>query len=97
MLIPERGSEHVRVRTIGAPGGASAPRASWSQTPNGYTMEIELAPCPQALDVIVNEMPAGRERRRGQLVLSGADGEFVYLRGDRHDADRLVALRIDDE
>jgi hypothetical protein len=35
--------------------------------------------------VIINETAPGRERRRGQLVLSGARGEFVYLRGDRHD------------
>ena len=28
-------------------------------------------------------MPAGRERRRGQLVLSGARGESAYLRGAR--------------
>jgi hypothetical protein len=35
-------------------------------------------------------------RRRGQLVMSGAHGEFVYLRGDRHEADRLIPLRISD-
>jgi hypothetical protein len=51
------------------------------------------------LDVLVNEMPPGRERRRGQLVLSGAGqgggaGEFVYLRGDRHDPARGVRLRV---
>jgi len=51
---------------------------------------------PDALDVVVNEKPADRERRRGQLVLSGARGEFVYLRGDRHDKERLLPLRIDD-
>jgi hypothetical protein len=62
----------------------------------GYEMDIDLAVMPRAIDVIVNEMPADRERRRGQLVMSGADGEFVYLRGDRHDADRLVNLQIDD-
>jgi hypothetical protein len=45
---------------------------------------------------VVNEMPRGRSRRRGQLVLSGARGEFVYLRGDRHDRWRLVPLRIRD-
>jgi hypothetical protein len=43
-----------------------------------------------ALDVLVNEMPAGRERRRGQLVLSGAREGFVYLQGDRHDAARCL-------
>jgi hypothetical protein len=46
------------------------------------------------LDLVVNEMPAGRERRRGQLVLSGGAGEYVYLRGDRHDAARLVSVLL---
>jgi hypothetical protein len=45
-------------------------------------------------DVLVNETAPGRERRRGQLVLSGAQGEFVYLRGDRHDSPRLIPLMI---
>jgi hypothetical protein len=40
----------------------------------------------------VNETTAQRERRRGQLVMSGASGEFVYLRGDRHDPARLIPL-----
>jgi hypothetical protein len=46
------------------------------------------------LGVVVNEKPAGRERRRGQLVLGGARGEFVYLRGDREDLDRLPRFAI---
>jgi hypothetical protein len=62
----------------------------------GYELDFELSPIPNAIDVIVNEMPAGRERRRGQLVLSGSHGDFVYLRGDRQDADRLITLRVDD-
>jgi hypothetical protein len=65
--------------------------------PNGYEMTIDLTQIPLAVDVIVNEMPRSRERRRGQLVMSGAEGEFVYLRGDRHDEERLVPLRTDDE
>jgi Heparinase II/III-like protein len=96
MLIPEPGSEKVRVRAIGAQTDAQTPRARWRSSANGYRMDIELASIPEALDVIVNEMPVGRGRRRGQLVLSGADGEFVYLRGDRHDAGRLLILHIDD-
>jgi hypothetical protein len=51
---------------------------------------------PLAIDLIVNEVPRGRMRRRGQLVMSGAQGEFVYLRGDRHEVDRLIPLRISD-
>ena len=47
------------------------------------------------LDVLVNETVAGRERRRGQLVLSGAAGEFAYLAGDRHDPARLLPFVLD--
>ena len=48
----------------------------------------------QKLDVIANDAGPGRERRRGQLVLSGAHGEFAYLQGDRHDPRRLVPFDI---
>jgi hypothetical protein len=47
-----------------------------------------------ALDVVINERPVGRERRRGQLVMSGAPNEFVYLRGDRHEPWRLVPFTL---
>ena len=71
--------------------------AEWQANEHGYRMVVTLETSePRAIDVIVNEMPRGRERRRGQLVMSGAGGEFVYLRGDRHEADRLVPLRIVD-
>jgi len=42
----------------------------------------------------VNEIAPGRDRRRGQLVLSGAGGEFVYLRADRHERDRLLQFTL---
>ena len=48
------------------------------------------------LDILVNETVPGRQRRRGQLVLSGAAGEFVYLRGDRHERDRLLHFSLAD-
>jgi hypothetical protein len=42
------------------------------------------------VNVVVNEMYSNRERRAGQLALSG--GGWVYLRGDReHPAASLVA------
>ena len=47
-----------------------------------------------ALDVLINDMAADRERRRGQLVLSGARGERVYLRGDRQSVDRYLRVRL---
>ena len=48
-----------------------------------------------ALGVTINEIPPGRERRRGQLVLGGAAGEWVYLRGDRDDPSKLLPIVID--
>jgi hypothetical protein len=95
ILVPESGSPSVRVRQV---DGWRAPRsidARWSPTATGYDVRITLpGPVPDALDIIVNEKPFGRERRRGQLVLSGAHGEFVYLRGDRHDRQILIPMRI---
>jgi hypothetical protein len=42
----------------------------------------------------VNETGSGRTRRRGQLLLSGGRSEFVYLRSDRHDRDRLLLFAL---
>jgi hypothetical protein len=96
ILVPESGSSSVRVRQL---DGWRAPRsidARWSPTETGYDVHIALpGPVPDALDIIVNEKPLGRERRRGQLVLSGARGAFVYLRGDRHDQESLIPVRIE--
>ena len=46
-----------------------------------------------AFDLIVNERPVERERRRGQLVLSGGGG-FGYLRGDRHDPAHALVIAV---
>jgi hypothetical protein len=103
VLVPAEGTT-VRVRAIDGWGIAAEPDAMWQPTATGYRMTIVLpASVPPGatgivwLDVIVNEKPEGRERRRGQLVLSGADGGgFVYLRGDRHDPSRLMPLLLQD-
>jgi hypothetical protein len=101
MLVPAAGSL-VRVRPISDWGALLPPVARWREQGTGYEVRIEV-PLPDArgtgeypvdVDVIVNETVAGRDRRRGQLVLSGARGEFVYLRGDRHDQTRLIPLVI---
>ena len=96
MLVPEAGSSAVRARPLDSSNAPLALEAHWRPTERGYSMTVEVATItpPRAIDVIVNEMPRGRERRRGQLVMSGAVGEFVYLRGDRHDAERLVPIRL---
>jgi hypothetical protein len=72
--------------------------ASWRRTPTGYEVRLAvplaaLGPGPAyavAADVIVNDMAPGRERRRGQLVLSGGAGEFIYLLGDRQPPARYL-------
>jgi hypothetical protein len=98
MLVPERESERVRVRAVMS-AGRPAPMATWRPAGAGWEFRIELpvsreSEVPLALDVIINETVAGRERRRGQLVLSGARGEFVYLRGDRQGDEHLIPLVI---
>ena len=70
---------------------------------DGWTARIAIAlrtlgdasPYSIALGVTINEIPPGRERRRGQLVLGGAAGEWVYLRGDRDDPSQLLPIVID--
>ncbi len=99
VLVPEFGANHVRVRGIAGTGGRAIPnpRATWERTRTGYRVDVDLdARRLSAIDVIVNEMPRGRVRRRGQLVLSGARGEFVYLRGDRQDETRLLPIEWGD-
>ena len=102
LLVPESTSEQGRVhcREIEHWDSPRELRASWSRVVDGYTVHIAV-PVTTAtedaelkLGVVVNEKPVGRERRRGQLVLGGAGGEFVYLRGDREDLDRLPRFKI---
>lgn len=97
-LIPEPDGR-VRVRPIPEWGNLSAPSARWRASGDGYEMSIDLgvataSEAPVDLDVIVNETTADRERRRGQLVLSGAAGQFAYLRGDRHDVSALIPFVV---
>jgi len=99
LMVPEPGSPHVRIN--GRDGASQISlRASWRQTSEAWQL---LARIPRdalgpsnaqiALDVIVNEMPRGRERRRGQLVLSGGNG-WAYLRGDRQELGRLLPFMV---
>jgi len=98
LAIPERDFSRTRVRQIS--GGSTAPplTASSRETPGGYEMRFAIpraSLCPVvSVDVLVNDMSANRERRRGQLVLSGARGDRVYLRGDRQPLDHFVRVRL---
>lgn len=99
LLVPESGSRFVR--THGRDNAPEIPLlASWRPTATGWQLlarfdRAALGPreAQLGLDVIVNEMPRSRERRRGQLVLSGG-GDWAYLRGDRQDAGRLIPLVV---
>jgi len=97
VLVPIPESTEVRTRPIDAWSVPLSMHAAWAPVGQGYEVVIEVGTIPLALDVIVNEMPHGRERRRGQLLLSGAQTEFVYLRGDRHDVSRLIPIQIADD
>jgi hypothetical protein len=99
VLVPNPADTSVRVRVIAGWADLAPPSATWLRTPDGYSVDVTI-PLDEPgsrqveLDVVVNETSPGRERRRGQLVLSGAAGEFAYLAGDRHDPARLLPLTI---
>jgi hypothetical protein len=100
VLVPNPVDDTVNIRPISGWGSAIPVEPTWTATDNGYVVEIHIPGLKTGtvidVDVIVNEKPANRERRRGQLVLSGGAGEFAYLRGDRHDADRLIPILLTD-
>jgi hypothetical protein len=100
LLVPEPGSPSVRIN--GRDDASGIPLlASWRRITTGWQLLARidrdaLGPAESliGLDVIVNEMPRSRERRRGQLVLSGAAADWAYLRGDRQDPDRFIPLVV---
>ena len=107
MIVPEAGSAAARVRAIEGWGTLQAAQCDLGENDSGIlgsrsrrtpaaARGISARDVSFSIDVLVNETAPGRERRRGQLVLSGGRGEFVYLRGDRHDPSRLVGLVIRD-
>jgi len=102
LLVPEP-PDGVRVTPLDPLAAATALDARAEVAADRWRLAcrvplVALAPAGRpavvGLDLVVNEMPAGRERRRGQLVLSGARGEHVYLRGDRHAAGQLVRVLL---
>ena len=94
LVVPVEASSDVRVHI---PDGARHDvrlAATWRRTPLGYAIDLHLPVAAVetgrdgaiAMQIVINDMGPGRERRRGQLVLSGGAGEWVYLRGDRESA-----------
>jgi len=75
------------------------PQIAWRRTPTGWAIRLlwGRANLPRGhdgivrFDLIINERSVDRERRRGQLVLSGGGG-YGYLRGDRHEPARSLRL-----
>jgi hypothetical protein len=100
LLVPIAGRDQVDVLPVEGWGGGLVPEVRWHSIEDGYAMHVEVdlatAGSTVGLDLVVNEAAAGRVRRQGQLVLSGAAGEFVYLRGDRHERARLLHFSLAD-
>ncbi len=100
LVVPDLDSGRTRTHAL-VPECASL-EASWTRSDAGWHMHLRIARAslpgdgrgPFRFDLIVNERPPHRRRRRGQLVLSGSTGEFVYLRGDRHDPGRALRLQL---
>jgi len=103
LLVPELASNRVRI-SARPEASAQIVSAQWQPTGRGYSVRCVLptgalgivAQVPFLLGLVVNETSPDRERRRGQLVLGGPPGEFVYLRGDRLPRDRHLAFVIGD-
>ena len=82
-------------------GIVDASRFTWTAMPDGWAIRLCWPRSTLPLDatgalyfeLVVNERPPDRERRRGQLVLSGGGG-FGYLMGNRRPTSRFVRLVI---
>ena len=101
LAIPDPDSRSVRTMALGRhASGIEAVDGTWALTERGYAMVVrcelsrplerfELFP----VDLVINEMYPDRERRAGQLVLSGGGG-WVYLRGDRESPDHALVAEV---
>jgi hypothetical protein len=97
LAIPEHDFASTRVRQTAGGTGAPSLSARSREIAGGYELTFTIPRSDLsaifALDVLVNEISPDRQRRRGQLVLSGAGGDRVYLRGDRQPLERFISLR----
>jgi hypothetical protein len=98
LAIPERDFSRTRVRQTAGADDAPPLAASSREIAGGYELRFTVsrsALSPTfAVDVLVNEISPDRQRRRGQLVMSGARGDRVYLRGDRQPLEHFISLRL---
>lgn len=99
VFVPERPEPRARARNVVGWGTGRPPDAQWRERRGGFELRVRI-PLQSAsgrifgIEAIVNDAEPGRMRRRGQLVMTGAAGEFVYLRGDRHDPARLIPFAV---
>lgn len=98
LVIPARDFSHTRIRQLSGDARAPELTADSRETIGGYEVRLTI---PRdvlnpivSIDVLVNDMIPTRQRRRGQLVLSGAHGERVYLRGDRQPLERFLRFQL---
>jgi hypothetical protein len=105
LAVPDAGSDAARVTRASQSTTELPLEARWAPRPHGgyaihCRVRLDGAAGARArgfgLGLVVNETSPTRVRRRGQLVLGGGAGEFVYLRGDRQPLDRLIPFAIDD-
>jgi len=97
LLVPEPGGT-VRMSPVVGMNRDVPLRTTWRETDSGYEMHMRIPLAalgrgpdyPFSASVVVNDMVPGRQRRRGQLVIGGGAGEFVYLRGDRELPSRFL-------
>lgn len=102
LVVPEEPAPRVRTHVVNGMRGDIPLTAGWSRDARGYAMRFEIPldalgggrSLPIAVDVIVNEMGAGRLRRRGQLALSGG-GDWIYLQGDRQSPTRFLPMVVE--
>ncbi len=101
VAVPDTISHQVHVRAVTGPvGDAVGVFGDWCATSEGYAIVIAVdlgraIRCGDLLSVnlVVNEMYPERERRAGQLVLSGGGG-WVYLRGDRESPAAAILAEV---
>jgi len=101
LAVPLPGDAGATVRLTSLVPGGPVPQVRASALATGWELVMQwpraLLPALESgtvtFDVVVNERPPHRERRRGQLVLSGGGG-FGYLRGDRHAPAQPLRLQL---
>lgn len=101
LVVPDPASDGVRVRPVaGTAADLSRVTGTWQPSDGGYriilriAVSVALEPRTTFLaNLVVNEMYPDRQRRAGQLALSGGGGS-VYLRGDREPPDTAVLVEV---